>query len=124
MSPMAKIAGSEVRAAESTTTPFWQSRPASDASPAPEVPWFWSDQYDLKLQIAGVPFESDDLVIRGSREAAKFAIFHLKGDRVLAVEAVNAPAEFMGGRLLIGQGRAVDRARLVDLTVSMKEVAA
>ena len=60
---------------------------------------------------------------RGDRTAAKFAIFHLKGGRVLAVEAVNAPAEFMAGRLLIGNGKVVDRTRLVDPTVSMKEVA-
>ena len=92
--------------------------------PAPEVPWFWSDQYDLKLQIAGVPFESDDLVVRGSMEAAKFAIFHLKGDRILAVEAINAPPEFMAGRLMIGQKKPVDRRKLADVTVSMKEVAA
>ena len=93
-------------------------------APQPEVPWFWSDQYDLKLQIAGVPFDSDGLVVRGDRAAAKFAIFHLKGDRLLAVEAVNAPAEFMGGRLLIGNGKAVDLAKLADVSVSMKEVAA
>ena len=91
--------------------------------PAPEVPWFWSDQYDLKLQIAGVPFDADEIVLRGDRTAAKFAIFHLKGGKVLAVEAVNAPAEFMAGRLLIGNGKVVDRTRLVDPTVSMKEVA-
>ena len=91
--------------------------------PAPETPWFWSDQFDLKLQIAGVPFDSDDLVIRGSMADARFAIFHLKGDRILAVEAVNAPSEFMAGRLMIGQGKVVDRQRLVDPEVSMKQVA-
>ncbi len=93
-------------------------------APTPEVPWFWSDQYDLKLQIAGVPFDAEEIVIRGDRAAAKFAIFHLKGDRLLAVEAVNAPPEFMAGRLMIGHGRAVDRAKLADTSVSMKEVAA
>jgi 3-phenylpropionate/trans-cinnamate dioxygenase ferredoxin reductase subunit len=91
--------------------------------PAPETPWFWSDQYDLKLQIAGVPFDADDVAIRGSVEDARFAIFHLKGDRILAVEAVNAPSEFMAGRLMIGQGKPVDRARLIDPAVSMKQVA-
>ena len=91
--------------------------------PAPETPWFWSDQFDLKLQIAGVPFDADDLVIRGSMADAKFAIFHMKGDRILAVEAVNAPAEFMAGRLMIGQQKAVDRARLADPAVTMKQVA-
>jgi 3-phenylpropionate/trans-cinnamate dioxygenase ferredoxin reductase subunit len=93
-------------------------------APAPEVPWFWSDQYDLKLQIAGVPFETDERLVRGDPAAAKFAIFHLKGDRIQAVEAVNAPAEFMAGRLMIGQGKAVDRGKLADPAVSMKEVAA
>ena len=92
--------------------------------PAPphEVPWFWSDQYDLKLQIAGVPFEADRRVVRGRIEAAKFAIFHLKDDRVAAVEAVNSPPEFMAGRQLIGQGRRIDPARLADQGVSMREV--
>jgi 3-phenylpropionate/trans-cinnamate dioxygenase ferredoxin reductase subunit len=93
-------------------------------APPAEVPWFWSDQYDLKLQIAGVPFEADDRLVRGDPGAAKFAIFHLKGELIQAVEAVNAPAEFMAGRLLIGQKKPVDRLRLADPAVSMKEVAA
>ena len=93
--------------------------------PAPphEPPWFWSDQYDLKLQIAGVPFDADQRVIRGDLEAAKFAIFHLSAGHLAAVEAVNAPPEFMGGRLLIAQGRLVDPAKLADPGVSMREVA-
>ena len=92
--------------------------------PAPphEVPWFWSDQYDLKLQIAGVPFEVDRRVVRGSLEAAKFAIFHLKDDRIAAVEAVNSPPEFMAGRQMIGQGRRIDAAKLANPGVSMREV--
>jgi 3-phenylpropionate/trans-cinnamate dioxygenase ferredoxin reductase subunit len=92
--------------------------------PPHEVTWNWSDQYDVKLQMAGVAFDADDLVVRGDPAAAKFAVFHLKGQRVQAVEAVNAPAEFMGGKLLIGSQKPVDRAKLADLGVSMKEVAA
>ncbi|MFA5123084.1 NAD(P)/FAD-dependent oxidoreductase [Zavarzinia sp.] len=92
--------------------------------PAPEVPWFWSDQYDLKLQIAGIPFDADRIVVRGHVEAAKFAVFHLKGDRIVAVEAVNAPPEFMAGKLLIGQAKPIDIAKLSNDSVSMKEVAA
>lgn len=96
--------------------------------PAPEVPWFWSDQYDLKLQIAGLPFDVDGTVVRGDPalkvdEGARFAVFHLQGDVIRAVEAVNAPAEFMGGRLLIASRRPVSRERLADPTISMKEVA-
>ena len=93
-------------------------------APAPETPWFWSDQYDVKLQIAGLPFEADDIVVRGDPAVAKFAVFHLKGDRVRAVEAVNAPPEFMMGKQLIAKAIPVDRARLADPAVSMKEVAA
>lgn len=90
--------------------------------PTPEVPWFWSDQYDLKLQIAGLPFEADDIVVRGDPASAKFAVFHLQGDRIRAVEAVNAPPEFMMGKQLIARGAAVDRAALTDPAVSMKAV--
>ena len=94
------------------------------AGPVPEVPWFWSDQYDLKLQIAGMPFDADQIVVRGDVTAAKFAVFHLKGDLVQAVEAVNAPPEFMAGKQLISRRTPVSVAKLVDLTISMKDVAA
>ena len=93
------------------------------AAPAPEVPWFWSDQYDVKLQIAGLPFDADRQVVRGDPATASFAVFHLNGDRIVCVEAVNAPAEFMGGRLLIGKGTPVDAALLADPATSIKAVA-
>lgn len=92
--------------------------------PAPEVPWFWSDQYDLKLQIAGLPFDADRVLLRGDTAAAKFAVFHLKGDVIQAVEAVNAPPEFMMGRKLIEGRTRVNVDKLADSTISMKEVAA
>ena len=93
------------------------------AAPAPEVPWFWSDQYDVKLQIAGVPFGADRQLVRGDLAGGAFSVFHLSGERIVAVEAVNAPADFMGGRMLIGKGTAVDDALLADPTVSIKAVA-
>ena len=92
--------------------------------PAPEVPWFWSDQYDLKLQIAGLPFDADRQVVRGDPQGGGgFAVFHLAGDRIVCVEAVNAPPEFMAGRQLIARAAPVDIARLADSSVSMKAVA-
>ena len=94
------------------------------AAPAGEVPWQWSDQYDLKLQIAGYGFEADQILVRGDPGSAKFAIFHLKGDQIQAVEAINSPPEFMAGRQLIGNRKPVDKLRLADPTISMKEVAA
>ncbi|MNE40710.1 Putidaredoxin reductase [compost metagenome] len=62
-------------------------------------------------------------MVRGDPATGGFAVFHLSGDRIVCVEAVNAPAEFMGGRLLIGKGTAVDAALLADAAVSMKGVA-
>lgn len=94
------------------------------APPTPEVPWFWSDQYEVKLQIAGLPDGADRQVVRGDVENEAFAVFHLAGDRIVCVEAVNAPAEFMAGRLMISRGQAVNAVRLADQAVSMKEVAA
>lgn len=91
--------------------------------PVPEVPWFWSDQYDLKLQIAGLADGADRMVVRTVAEGAGLAVFHLAGDRLLCVEAINAPAEFMGGRLLIGKATPVDADKLADPSVSMKAVA-
>jgi 3-phenylpropionate/trans-cinnamate dioxygenase ferredoxin reductase subunit len=93
-------------------------------APAGETPWQWSDQYDVKLQIAGYNFDSDQTLVRGDPASGRFAIFHLRGDQVQAVEAINAPPEFMMGRQLIGSRRPVDKQRLADPSVSMKEVAA
>ena len=99
------------------------------AAPAHEVPWFWSDQFDLKLQIAGLPHDATQILIRGDPApilgAARFAVFHLTADhRVQAVEAVNAAPEFMAGRMLIQSRKPVAPDKLADLSISMKEVAA
>ena len=97
--------------------------------PPHEVPWFWSDQYDLKLQIAGLPHDAARILIRGDPAAtvgaARFAVFHLTADnKVQAVEAVNAAPEFMAGRQLISSRKPVAPDKLRDMSVSMKEVAA
>jgi 3-phenylpropionate/trans-cinnamate dioxygenase ferredoxin reductase subunit len=93
-------------------------------APAGEVPWQWSDQYDLKLQIAGYAFDVDEILVRGDPKSGKFAVFHLNGDQVQSVEAINAPPEFMMGRQLIGNRKPVNKAKLADPSVSMKEVTA
>jgi 3-phenylpropionate/trans-cinnamate dioxygenase ferredoxin reductase component len=93
-------------------------------APPPEVPWQWSDQYDLKLQIAGYPFDVDQLLLRGDPSSSKFAIFHMKGDQLQAVEAINSPPDFMIGRQLIGNRKRIDKAKLVNAAMSLREVAA
>jgi 3-phenylpropionate/trans-cinnamate dioxygenase ferredoxin reductase component len=93
--------------------------------PAPEVPWFWSDQYDIRLQIAGLPFDVDDIVLRGDPAGGKFAAFHLAADGAIqAVEAVNSPAEFMAGRIMIGRRKRTTATLLRDMSRSMQELAA
>jgi 3-phenylpropionate/trans-cinnamate dioxygenase ferredoxin reductase subunit len=90
--------------------------------PYREVPWFWSDQYDLKLQIAGLAWPGDSLVMRGNPEARKFAVFHLRNGAVAAVEAVNTAPEYMIGRKLIAEGVAVSPERLADAAIPMKNI--
>ena len=94
-------------------------------APTPETPWFWSDQFDLKLQIAGLPLDAVRTVVRGEPSTARFAVFHLNADdQVQAVEAINAAPEFMAGRQFIASRKPVEPAKLQDTSISMKEVAA
>lgn len=113
---------------ESVPNALEQARQAAHAivgrpQPVPEVPWFWSDQYDLKLQIAGLPAGADKILLRGEPSTGRFAVFHLKGTRIVCVEAVNAPPEFMAGKQLIQKRTPIDLAKLADPAVSMKAVA-
>lgn len=92
-------------------------------TPYRALPWFWSDQYDLKLQIAGLSQGYEDVVTRGDRDAGRsFAAFYLKQGRVIAVDAVNRPPEFMTGKKLITEGHVVDRVRLADAGVPMRDI--
>lgn len=95
---------------------------AGKPTPYREVPWFWSDQYDLKLQIAGLARPTDEIVLRGDPGARKFAAFHLRDGVVAAVEAVNAAPEYIVGRKLIADGAKVSRERLADTTIHMKNI--
>ena len=113
---------------ESVPNALEQAKQAASAivgrpPPPPEVPWFWSDQYEFKLQIAGLPFDADQQVVRGDPANGSFAVFHLAGDRVVCVEAINAPPEFMAGKQMIGKSTPVDIGKLRDPAVSMKAVA-
>ncbi|HVZ44219.1 MAG TPA: FAD-dependent oxidoreductase [Ramlibacter sp.] len=92
--------------------------------PNRSVPWFWSDQYDLKLQMAGLATGYDRCVIRGSFEAHSFCAFYLAGDRVLAVDAVNRPAEFMAVRRALARPLVVDAAKIADESIALRELLA
>jgi len=93
------------------------------AAPAAEVPWFWSDQYEARLQIAGLLLDVARSVVR--EENGKFSAFHLGADgTVRAVEAVNAPESFMAGRVMIGRRTIPDAAALADPAVPMPAIVA
>jgi 3-phenylpropionate/trans-cinnamate dioxygenase ferredoxin reductase subunit len=95
------------------------------APPVPEVPWFWSDQYDVRLQIAGLPIEASRIVLRGDPGAGSFALFHLAEDgRLLAVEAVNAAPDFMAGKMMIARRHRLRAERIADASIPLKELAA
>jgi len=94
-----------------------------DRAPYNQVPWFWSDQYDVKFQIAGLNQGYDAIVMRGDPAARKFAAFYLRDGRLLAVDAVNAAQEYMVGRKLVAAGARPDPGRLADRAVPMKEIA-
>jgi len=92
--------------------------------PTEEAPWFWSDQYDLKFQIAGLFQGYDRIVRRGDPAERAFAAFYFKAGRLIAVDAVNRPAEYLGAKLLIQTGRSVAPAVLEDSSRPMKEIVA
>lgn len=92
--------------------------------PSEDCPWFWSDQYDLKLQIAGLSQGYDETVTRGDIAARKFAVFYLQNGKLIAVDAVNCPPEFLASKKLIITGARLAPETLSDTSQSMKEIAA
>lgn len=85
-----------------------------------QLPWFWSDQYDVKLQTAGLLQDHDQVVIRGDQTKRKFSAFYLKQNKLIAVDAINSPAEFMLSKKLIVNKTSVDTIQLADPEVSLK----
>lgn len=91
------------------------------AKPYNSLPWFWSDQFDLKLQIAGLSGGYDDIVIRGDIEKGRsFAAFYFKGDKILAVDAVNSPREFMFTKMALTKGQSLDKTILSNIEADLK----
>lgn len=95
------------------------------APPPPiEAPWFWSDQFDLKLQTAGLWTGADETILRGDPSTRAFAVFYLKEGRVIAVDAVNSPPEYLVGKKLVASNAKVAPAELADKSISMKDIGA
>ncbi len=88
--------------------------------PLSAVPWFWSDQGDLKLQIAGLSAGYDDVVLRGDPATEQFSALYYAGPDLIAIDAVNAPRDYMAVRKLLETGGSVPREVAADIDVQLK----
>lgn len=85
------------------------------------VPWFWSDQYDLRLQIAGVTNDHSDEVLRGDEDAGRFSALYYSGDAIRAVYSINRPADHMATRRLLAAGRTLPRNIAADADADLRQ---
>ena len=86
------------------------------------TPWFWSNQYDLKLQTVGLSAGHDATVLRGDPATRSFSVIYLKGGKVIALDCVNCAKDYAQGRKLVEQGVAADPAALANTEVPLKEL--
>lgn len=86
------------------------------------VPWFWSNQYDLKLQTVGLSIGHDETVLRGDPAVRSFSVLYLKQGRVIALDCVNAMRDYVQGKRLVAERMTVDPAVLADPATVLKEL--
>ena len=82
------------------------------------MPWFWSDQYEHKLQMVGFSKDSDQSIIRGDMASKSFTVFYLKDDSIIAADSVNNPKEFMASKQLVGKKASIEA--LADTSIELK----
>ena len=87
-----------------------------------QVPWFWSDQYDLKLQIAGISHGYDRTVLRGDPANRAFSCLYLRDGQLIAIDSINSPKDFMQSKALIGGHAAISPDTLADVDVALKDM--
>jgi 3-phenylpropionate/trans-cinnamate dioxygenase ferredoxin reductase subunit len=86
------------------------------------VPWFWSDQYELKVQSVGLAPGHDGAVLRGDRAGGKFSVYYLKGGRIAAIDSINRPADHMLGRRLLAANASATPEQIADPSFDMKSL--
>ena len=94
-----------------------------ETRPYSQVPWFWSDQYDLKLQIAGLSEGYDQVVLRGNPADRRFAAYYIRDGRIIAVDAVNSPRDFLLGKKLVAAHAAIDPLLITDAGSDLESIA-
>ncbi len=95
---------------------------AGAAKPYDSAPWFWSDQFDLKLQMTGITSGHDKEVMRGEPSAEGFSVFYFKGDTWLGTDTVNRPSDHISSRRLLDMGYALSAEEAADETLALKDV--
>ncbi|MCB2059712.1 MAG: FAD-dependent oxidoreductase [Novosphingobium sp.] len=93
-----------------------------DAQPYHAFPWFWSNQYDLRLQTAGISAGYDSTVVRGKPEERSFSVVYLKEGKVVALDCVNMVKDYVQGRKLVEAAASPDPEQLADASVPLKEL--
>jgi 3-phenylpropionate/trans-cinnamate dioxygenase ferredoxin reductase subunit len=88
----------------------------------PPVPWFWSNQYDLRLQTVGLSTGHDRIILRGSPADRQFTLVYLAGGRIIALDCINSPKEFIQGRMLVREGVAPPLDRVANVHLALKEL--
>ncbi len=91
-------------------------------TPYRDVPWFWTDQYDIRFQMAGLAGGHDEPVLRGSIESRKFSVFYFKDGLLLAVDSVNRLGDHLAARKMLAARTAVTPQQAGDETVDLKKL--
>jgi 3-phenylpropionate/trans-cinnamate dioxygenase ferredoxin reductase subunit len=95
---------------------------AGQPQPYSATPWFWSNQYDLRLQTIGLSMGHDRTVLRGDPAARSFSLIYLRQDQVIALDCVNATRDYAQGRRLVEAGAVIEPERLADASRPLKEL--
>ncbi|PWG03208.1 NAD(P)/FAD-dependent oxidoreductase [Sphingosinicella humi] len=96
---------------------------AGEAQPYEAMPWFWSNQYDLKLQTVGLSTNHDRVIVRGDPATRSFSAVYLKQGRVIALDCINAVKDYVQGRKLVLEGLSPDASRIANADIPLKELA-
>ncbi len=91
------------------------------ATPHDKLPWFWSDQFDLKLVIVGVAHGYDSVILRGSAATRSFSACYLRGGELIAIDTVNQPKDQMAARKLIAAHARPDPGKLADAAIALRD---
>ncbi len=107
-------AGDQARATAATI--------AGKEKPYTAVPWFWSDQYDVKFQMAGLTHDCDSHVVRGDLASGSFSLLHFKSEQLRAVEAINQPRDYIVGRMLLEKQVSPTKLQAGDAGFNLKSL--